>query len=424
MQHLTLELHHAGRWHRAAEVRLRGRAGERSEPTWLEYDLDYASEHVGRADLAALSVRVPVDFRLHDGSTLPAFLVDALPQGEGRRLCEARLRREGRPTSDWHVLAAGAGSPVGNLRVAEAVAPETDPAGIRWEEVLARGDAFHAWAEEQGVPMHGATDTAGAGPKLLLTEDAEGLVHADGVLPDELARRHWLVKFPRGRTSRDHLVLASEAPWLELARRLGLRCGGPLHHRDGVLRVPRFDREVVHTGVRRWGLESLHALVGEVRAGARLAYEDVCETLAAHVDDPVDELVELVARDAVRLALADPDNHGRNTALWRREGGIALAPLYDLAPMVLDPEGIRRATRWQGEDHAGPDWSQVVATLAHLVPPATLAGRLVELGRALHQVPAWMAELEVDPTVREVVEPHLARTRQRLLELEEGRWDA
>lgn len=48
------------------------------------------------------------------------------------------------------------------------------------------------------VPLLGnATGAGGNAPKLLLTEGNQGELYLDGVLADDLAARHWLVKFPR-----------------------------------------------------------------------------------------------------------------------------------------------------------------------------------------------------------------------------------
>ncbi|WP_258197996.1 HipA domain-containing protein [Pseudomonas capeferrum] len=49
-------------------------------------------------------------------------------------------------------------------------------------------------------------------------------------------------------------------------------------------------------------------------------------------------------RDLINKTLGNFDNHGRNTAIIRGQNGLSLAPIYDLAPMVLDAEGITRTT--------------------------------------------------------------------------------
>ncbi len=418
---LTVELHLDGCWHRAAEVRVRGRSGSRSEPTSFEYDIDYAAEHLGARGSEAVSVDLPPDFALRQFSSFPAFLVDLMPQGEARRLCEARIRRASGTPTDWTVLRHGAGSPVGNLRIARAAhRPDPGAVGLPRAEVVRRGDAFRAWALSQSVPMRGATDTGGAAPKLLLAEDRDGLLHADGVLPDDRAARHWLVKFPRGRTTRDHQVLAAEAPFLEVARRLGLRCGAALEYEPSVLFVPRFDREVVGEGVVRHGLESVYSLLGVIEAGSRLAWEDVCGAVAGAVDEPAGAVTEIVLRDALALALGDTDNHGRNTALRKLPGRVELSPLFDFAPMFLDPEQIRRSTRWGSERSAPtPDWRQVIDAVSDWLRADELADHLLDLARRLPGVSGWLLELGVEREVVDLITPRIESARASLQSLED-----
>ncbi|MCB9592536.1 MAG: HipA domain-containing protein [Sandaracinaceae bacterium] len=417
----TIEVHHGGRWHAAASVERFGERRTRHASTHFEYDIDYASARLGERGAQAVSVAYPVDLDIRTASTFPAFAVDLLPQGEAQRTLLARLREAGRDTSEWAQLGAGAGNPVGNLRVAEAVTPVEPAEGVPREDIVRRGDQFRAWAEAQGIPMTGASDTSGASPKLLLTQDRDGRYHADGALPDARAARHFLVKFPRGRTSADAQVLANEAPYLEVARALGLRCGEPLAHEDGALFMPRFDRRCVDGRVERRGLESLYSVLGVVEAGASLRFEAVCAAVAAVVDDPEGELVELVLRDAVAVALGDTDNHGRNTSLLERtDGGVELSPLYDFAPMYLDPDLIKRTTRWRSEAEGEPDWSDVCAALEPLVPREVLAPRMRALGERLEDVRARMRDAGVDASIVERREPSARAVAEALGRVEGG----
>nr|WP_258035558.1 hypothetical protein [Pseudomonas putida] len=47
--------------------------------------------------------------------------------------------------------------------------------------------------------------------------------------------------------------------------------------------------------------------------------------------------------------LANTDNYGRNTSIMRVGGRFRLESIYDLAPMILDEEGITRTTKWAAE---------------------------------------------------------------------------
>lgn len=50
-------------------------------------------------------------------------------------------------------------------------------------------------------------------------------------------------------------------------------------------------------------------------------------------------------RDILNLALRNTDNHGRNAAVLRTGGQVGLSPIFDFAPMFLDPEGPGRGDR-------------------------------------------------------------------------------
>lgn len=57
--------------------------------------------------------------------------------------------------------------------------------------------------------------------------------------------------------------------------------------------------------------------------------------------DQVPELIaDYLRRDLINKILGNADNHGRNTAIIRTRDAVRLAPIYDLAPMVMDQEGI------------------------------------------------------------------------------------
>lgn len=417
----TIEVFHGGRWHAAASVERYGEGRSRYASTHLDYEIDYAAERLGHRDHEAVSVAYPVDFDIRTSAEFPAFAIDLLPQGEALRTLLARLRAEGHDTSEWAQLGAGAGNPVGNLRIAEAVEAIEGAEGVPRAEVVDRGDQFRQWAEAQGIPMTGSSDTSGASPKLLLTEDLEGRFHADGALPDARAARHFLVKFPRGRTKRDAQVLANEAPYLEVARRLGLRCGDPLEHDRGALFVPRFDRRRVQDRVERLGMESVYSVLGVIEAGARLKFEEVCAAVADVVDDPPRDVVELVLRDAVCVALGNPDNHGRNTSLLKpTDGRIELSLLYDFAPMYLDPELIRRTTCWRSERGGDPDWVDVCEALDPLVPRDILAPQMRELGGRLTELGQLMHDAGVDQEIIERRELRARAVAEALLRVEGG----
>ncbi|MBK7150174.1 MAG: HipA domain-containing protein [Sandaracinaceae bacterium] len=422
----SIEVYVQNAFHTGANVLLLGERRDSGAASLLDYDLIYVEQALGARDCRAVSVRHPVTYEHWRCTGFPAFLMDMLPQGEARREVVAKLRRDGLPTSDWHVLQAGARNPVGNLRVSAAVtSTEESLDGVELAEIVARGDAFRAWAESQRIPMTGSSDTGGASPKLLMTADPHGRLHADGALPDARAHQHYILKFPRGRTRQDGAVLANEAPYLEVLRALGLRCGQPLRHVDGTLVVPRFDRRRVGSVVQRLGMESAYSVMGVIEPGARLLFEELAVAFAAVVDDPRADLLELLLRDVAALALGNPDNHGRNTSLLKHaDGRVELSPVYDFAPMFLDPDLITRQTRWESERGGPPDWNHVVTGLAlrlpAVVPREVTAPALRAFGVRLSTAAQLMREAGVDADVVTRRERAIADTCAALAAVEGG----
>ncbi|MGM0595133.1 MAG: type II toxin-antitoxin system HipA family toxin [Pseudomonadota bacterium] len=420
--HCTIEHFLDGRWQPVATVTaLDDPANGHLGPCIFEYEPDYAVEHFGRK-AAMVACAYPVNLEHRRLERWPPFLLDLLPQGAGRRRALADLGRTGPdgPSNDWDILLTAASAPPGALRVAEAVRPH--PAqphpGFPRQAVLERREQFIEYAREHGAPVAGSTGVQGDAPKFLLTEDGAGNWHADGALEDSRAVRHWLVKFPRGKTESDRLVLSNEAPYYEAARRFGLRVGAPLQYERGVLFVPRFDRERTEEGtVQRHGLESLYSVAGVAEFGVALSHNRLLAALARCVDDPAAELTEYVLRDLLNVALLNTDNHGRNTALLKRHGGVTLAPLFDFAPMFLDDAGIARVCRWEAPtEQAGiPDWAAVTEIVApYGVDAVALRQQLANLADTVLTLPKTLHNCGADRSVIERLAPRCENVAKQL----------
>lgn len=72
---------------------------------------------------------------------------------------------------------------------------------------------------------------------------------------------------------------------------------------------------------------------------------------------------------------------------------LRLAPIYDLAPMVLDPEGVTRVTKWETERAGAPDWQGVCAGLADLTDPAALWAQLLKIAEMFRALPGLLQDL-------------------------------
>lgn len=401
---VTIERFMRGQWSPIASVALSADSALGiAAATVTAYEIDYAIENLDRRDAAALSAAIPVTLDPLQRKRWPAFLVDLLPQGHGRAdlLRQLGLPRDTGRLADWRLLRAGAGNPIGHLRVREAfdslVAQNAAaPArGFSFEEIAQHSDEFIEFLGRNGLFVLGSSGVQGEWPKLLLTEDAEERLHLDHSLPDDKARRHWLVKFNRGTDPQLARILTLEAPYMKLAAVLGARVQGALQLHQRALFIPRFDRAVSSVGVERIAQESLASISGVSDFGVYLRHGDVVSTLAQVTTDPEAEIIEYVRRDVLNVLLGNRDNHARNTALQRFEDGrIRLSPLYDFAPMMLHPDAIVRLSRWAGEAGSSPDWNRVIDQCRE-ASGLELAGLPVELRQLrsqLEQLPQHAAD--------------------------------
>lgn len=364
----TLQLHASGAWQDVANVSLFGpEADGWRASTYSGYGVDWAFAHPGARDAQALCSQWPVGLQSLELPHWPVFLIDMLPQGFGR---QELLRRIGlAPTAtenaDWRLLLAGAGNPIGNLRVKEAAewlaANQGAHRGFTDDEVAQRGDEFAEYLASHGLFVAGSSGVQGEWPKVLMTRGQDGLLYLDHTLADADAAEHYIVKFGRGTDPQLAAILRHEAPYMALASRLGLRVHAPLVLRGRALFIPRFDRRREDGSVVRLAQESVATLTGMPGFDAVPSHDTICRELIRRCTDPQAEVLEYIRRDVANLALGNKDNHARNTALQRDfDGRIALTPLYDFAPMYLHPDGIARRIRWEDNDNGQPDWSRVL----------------------------------------------------------------
>ncbi|MFK7958366.1 MAG: type II toxin-antitoxin system HipA family toxin [Lysobacterales bacterium] len=414
----TIEIFLGGSWVPAATLKPVDVGRGYQSASQFEYLLEYATEYAGAATAAAMgtSCRYPVDFDLHRETNWPPFMLDILPSGFGRRLWLEQLELADGPSADWQLLLRGAAFPPGNLRIAEAAAAKDldclvptasgdsvamrDHPGFTRDEVVARGETFIEYAYQLGIYAAGGSDVQGVAPKLLLAEDWGGAWHAEGRLPDHAVKQHWLMKRPRGNSDADLQVLRNEAAYMRVAAELGLRVHANLDWDSNNLFVPRFDRTVRDKQIVRHGMESLCSLAGVAEFGTRISHDTLSDALLRYSTHPQQDLLEYIKRDVTNVVLGNKDNHARNTAVLRYEDGtVMLAPLFDFAPMYLDPEGIARVCRWEGDaEHAGnPEWAAVVKRFPKY--QLEFATQLRTFGDTLQRLPEVMHTCGVDDDI-------------------------
>jgi serine/threonine-protein kinase HipA len=390
---LTLQLYTLGHWQDAMNLEFEQPELGQGSPCNFAYDHHYLINHLdalGAITAQSVSARLPVAWDLHRTPTMPAFLLDVLPAGAARRFLLARLALpEGNDAAaDLVLLQRCTPAPVGHLRIKTSVdaLAQGRSVGFDRNEVITRDSRFLEYAYEQGVAVGGATGAGGEAPKLLLAEDAEGLMHPDAALDDGDVRQHWFVKFSRNKgNDTDRTILRSEFCYYQALERIGINvvpCDGMRleEARKPSLWMKRFDRRVDEHGVTRLAVESVYSLADVTRPGSYMSHVQAVEALADAwsnngQDSEIPALVaEYLRRDLINQVLGNSDNHGRNTAILRDRQRLTLAPIYDLAPMVMDEEGVTRTTKWpEPIERAGEvDWLGACRTLAQWDDPDRL----------------------------------------------------
>ncbi len=420
---LTLQTHFNGEWHHAATLELKDDAAGFQGASIVDYDLDYfvtvasAEFAAGKIvrDHRALSVRYPVDLENRYSRSWPPFLLDLMPQGHARRkLAEHLGLAEGSRASDLQLLLRSATGGIGNIRIKEAADAETERLrgverqGVTEADILERSDRFMEVADRFGMLASGSSGLQGEWPKVSMTQANDGLYYPDSFVTDDEAVRHVIVKLVRSNEPVDRLILEGEALYSRIAQEIGLNVSEPSTYAEGVLIIPRFDRKKREgVGTIRLGQESLVSAIGVADFGHVGTHEAYIDILRQYSADPFADIVEYLKRDIANLALGNPDNHGRNSALSKHQDGtIRLSPLFDFAPMRLAKEGIVRSTRWAmmrdgGRDHL-PDWKRICAELMpDPVEHKALAAALSEFAEHLRHAPDMANDMGTSPEILE-----------------------
>ncbi|WDY60583.1 type II toxin-antitoxin system HipA family toxin [Pseudomonas sp. PSKL.D1] len=410
--HITIQTHVEGQWRDALVLSSSDTRNVEASQCSVSYDPHYLVDFIDRLETIlepAISVNLPLTWNAVDSKGYPPFVYDIMPAGAARKSLLKRFSGE-KPDQmdmDFFLLSRCTPSPVGHLRVKESVEhiDETRNEAFQRKEVVDRTNDFLEYAYESGAALGGATGAQGEAPKLIMVEGADGALYADAMLPDEHARRHWLVKFARNQvTERDKNILRAEYHYYKAVSKLGLNTVST----DGLvleeaekpsLWMPRFDRRITQGEVERIPIESIYSVCGNTVPGSKMNHEDVINNLISlwvrnGQKDELEELVfEYLRRDLLNRILGNSDNHGRNTAISRYRGKFELAPIYDLAPMVLDPEGVTRVTKWRSENKGNPDWKAICGYFQHLVSPDALFERLLGAAEVFRALPDLLTEL-------------------------------
>jgi serine/threonine-protein kinase HipA len=424
-----IEVFHEGQWLEAALASFSDvvRNGFRANDCVFEYDLNYAFSTAP----PPVSLALPVDADRHVLQAWPAFLYDLVPQANGRRFLLDRLQLPDAQASDLPLLCAGAFNPIGRLRIREAVQYFEQHVeqhglaadGFAFDELLARAPDFHETMMVHGMLAAGGTGIQGVAPKYLLTMADDGKWYPDAALTDSAARQHYIVKRPRGPSEADRKVLRNEACYMRVAQHFGIRSFAlPEPHGD-LLFIPRFDRRAQDGRVLRFHQESAASIANLGGFGIQADQFQLLAAIRRVVDVPIEETIEFILRDVLNLAMRNTDNHARNTAVQTVDGVTRITPLFDFAPMYLDPEGIVRASRWYHPE-TGKELHSWEDVLPHLALPAAeyqqLVDALVRFGERLAGLQDCMREAGVDEDIVDFVGPSIEKQRTQLLALRQA----
>ena len=432
-QYCTLQIYQEDEWLDCAIVEIVGQQQTGWQAaTRTSYLFEYAISYMDLSDGHALAYHLPVNVQNTLQSTWPAFLMDLLPQGYGRKelLRQLNFSENTQEQADWALLKAGAGNPIGNLRIKEAYEwlqgqfPVQQNHGFSLDQVVERQENFIESLASYGLFIAGSSGIQGEWPKLLLTQGHDDLFYLDHTLTDHQVKQHWLVKFSRGSDQNLDKILMHEALYMKIAQYLGLRVHQELELHGKTLFIPRFDRKVSDGKVERIAQESIASLGGKAGFGVRMTHNQICSLLMQCCTEPKQEIFEYLKRDLANVALGNKDNHTRNTAIQRFSNGIIrLTPLFDFAPMWLHPDGIARTTRWERDDHGGmPIWHSVIEQIAEntMIDPKEIKAVLIEQLPLYQGLLEHMQYLQLAPEILENSQYRIDNICQQLEELNYG----
>ncbi len=393
MYALTLQTYTSGTWLDAMTLVFVEPEKGFEGPCRFGYKKDYVAnnfEYIESPFSKAVSARLPLDWDSTSLKKAPAFLLDIAPAGAAKRFLMARVGQE-KPegiSADLFLLGRSTPAPIGHMRIKESVdaVVERVAMGFPRNEVVDRDNTFLEYAYEQGAAIGGATGAGGEAPKLLMSQGRDGLLYPDAVISDDQVVQHWFVKFARNKgTQTDQIILRSEFHYYKALHALGIETVAA----DGLaleeankpsLWMQRFDRKVTDQGVERLAVESIYSLAGVTVPGSYMDHLEVIQHLAqlwthaGQVDQIPDLVSDYLRRDLLNKILGNSDNHGRNTSIIRDTDSFRLAPIYDLAPMVMDDEGVTRTTKWPKHLEVAGEvkWQEVCNALAMIGDPEAL----------------------------------------------------
>lgn len=359
---LTLQIYVDFKWQDVGLVKIESKTDSLGykAPSYFEYNFNYLdkySEHLFKQNNHAVSLNYPLSFELFQSSYWSAFLLDIIPSGAARDFWLKKLNLPDGPTADIQLLQNGSFNPPGNIRIKPEQSLQFESHhGFTQQDIIENSTDFIEYAESMGAVVAGASGAQGVSPKLLMVQDTNNYWHADLSLADHNIKKHWLIKFSRHQKKIDQLILELEYKYHLIAKKLGLNVYGDYQFKENTLFIPRFDRHIEGEKIFHYGLESFTSALNVADFSTLHKADDFLTLINKFSTQAKHDIKEYLLRDFANICLGNTDNHGRNFAFLKTDKTITLSPLYDFAPMKLDPAMIPRATKWSHESGHIPNF--------------------------------------------------------------------
>ena len=193
------------------------------------------------------------------------------------------------------------------------------------------------------------------------------------------------------------------------------------------LLVTRYDRELgPNGGIRRLHQEDFCQALGIVAdrkyaADGGPGFRQCFELVRRVCTRPAVEVLKLLDAAIVQVLIGNADAHGKNYSLLHRDGGVELAPLYDLLSTVAWPDlsprfAMRIARRATLEEMRRGDWDRFAASAGLGAPFVRRRVRelaCLALARAA-SVAAELAQPGLDETALAACAERVAERARRL----------
>ncbi len=383
MQQLCVQIYIDNQWQDAMQLEFTTPDAGRAGPVKAAYSRAFTARYFQASAAHQVCSSWPIELlAVYRHERWHACIDDIMPAGAGRKLWVKQLELEhlSGPEQDFQLLHSGTIAPVGHLRIKESVQQveqQLDPSlrAVRFDSaaVIERDADFLHYARQMGAISGGATGAGGEAPKLLLRQSSDHKIWFDPLQRDNTTPdQHYLVKFARGqRTETDKAILRTEYHYYQELAELGIDTidTRQMKLEEGThtpsLWLPRFDRVLAGGEIQRLAVESVYSLMNK-GPGQYLDHHQVLQQLLDMIQ-PADInsfIAEYLKRDLLNLCFGNSDNHGRNMAVLKNQQHIALAPVFDFAPMKADAEGIVRTTNWNKKYQLGGvvDWLKLCSS--------------------------------------------------------------